>query len=284
MQHLPGRELSHRVRVAPSLRRISCPSRCVLTIRAARSSSSPASAFEGVIRQLMPLVPAGGRHGATRRPWPGPRVRVGTGAGRRTTGGNATTGVRRRAEAGTGSPARRTPAAVDCHDDVGPPIRRLARSATPGRSPTAAATCRQNRTGSLSPSSSESHATARRSSRTTTCRSRGLPGRAGVPKQTIYRWWPSKAALVLDMWSPEVAEHFSFPDTGDVADDLTAQIAAVVGLVEIRRRAPPSGPWSPSPNTTKPCPPRCGNGSSTPASPPARIDCARPATSRPAGR
>jgi AcrR family transcriptional regulator len=60
----------------------------------------------------------------------------------------------------------------------------------------------------------------------------GIAGRAGVGKQTIYRWWPSKAALVLDMWTPDVAEKLSFPDTGDLADDLTSQIAAVIGIVE----------------------------------------------------
>jgi AcrR family transcriptional regulator len=45
----------------------------------------------------------------------------------------------------------------------------------------------------------------------------GIAGRAGVGKQTIYRWWPSKAALVLDMWTPEVEEQLGFPDTGDLA-------------------------------------------------------------------
>jgi AcrR family transcriptional regulator len=60
----------------------------------------------------------------------------------------------------------------------------------------------------------------------------GIAGRAGVGKQTIYRWWPSKAALVLDMWTPEVEEQLGFPDTGDLAVDLTSQIGAVIGLVE----------------------------------------------------
>jgi AcrR family transcriptional regulator len=60
----------------------------------------------------------------------------------------------------------------------------------------------------------------------------GIATRAGVGKQTIYRWWPSKAALVLDMWTPDVEEQLGFPDTGDLADDLTSQITAVIGLVE----------------------------------------------------
>ena len=55
---------------------------------------------------------------------------------------------------------------------------------------------------------------------------------AGVGKQTIYRWWPSKAAVVLDMWTPDVQEQLAFPDTGDLAADLTTQIGAVIGLVE----------------------------------------------------
>jgi AcrR family transcriptional regulator len=59
-----------------------------------------------------------------------------------------------------------------------------------------------------------------------------IAGRAGVGKQTIYRWWPSKAALVLDMWTPDVEEQLGFPDTGDLAADLTTQISAVIGLVE----------------------------------------------------
>jgi AcrR family transcriptional regulator len=53
---------------------------------------------------------------------------------------------------------------------------------------------------------------------------------AGVGKQTIYRWWPSKAAVVLDMWAPDVHEQIGFPDTGDLARDLKTQIKAVIDL------------------------------------------------------
>jgi AcrR family transcriptional regulator len=55
---------------------------------------------------------------------------------------------------------------------------------------------------------------------------------AGVGKQTIYRWWPSKAAVVLDMWAPDVHEQIAFPDTGDLATDLKTQIKAVIDLGE----------------------------------------------------
>jgi AcrR family transcriptional regulator len=53
---------------------------------------------------------------------------------------------------------------------------------------------------------------------------------AGVGKQTIYRWWPSKAAVVLDMWAPDIHQRIDFPDTGDVAADLKTQIKAVMDL------------------------------------------------------
>jgi AcrR family transcriptional regulator len=53
---------------------------------------------------------------------------------------------------------------------------------------------------------------------------------AGVGKQTIYRWWPSKAAVVLDMWMPDVEQQLVFPDTGDVAADFITQIRAMMKL------------------------------------------------------
>lgn len=53
---------------------------------------------------------------------------------------------------------------------------------------------------------------------------------AGVGKQTIYRWWPSKGSVVLDMWNEQVQLQGEFPDTGDIAADMKAQLR---GLVEI---------------------------------------------------
>ena len=58
----------------------------------------------------------------------------------------------------------------------------------------------------------------------------GIAAAAGVGKQTIYRWWPSKAAVVLDMWAPEVQQQLTFPNTGDLAADLKTQIKSVIVL------------------------------------------------------
>ncbi len=43
--------------------------------------------------------------------------------------------------------------------------------------------------------------------------------RAGVGKQTIYRWWPNKAALVLD-YAHERARPVTPPDSGSLSGDL----------------------------------------------------------------
>ncbi|MEU8364073.1 TetR/AcrR family transcriptional regulator [Nonomuraea sp. NPDC048882] len=59
-----------------------------------------------------------------------------------------------------------------------------------------------------------------------------IAARAGVGKQTIYRWWPSKGAVVLDAFlalseaGPEGS--MALPDTGDVAADLRAVMRATV--------------------------------------------------------
>jgi AcrR family transcriptional regulator len=58
-----------------------------------------------------------------------------------------------------------------------------------------------------------------------------IAARAGVGKQTIYRWWPSKGAVVLDGFLAAVNENpddLSLPDTGDVAADIRAVVRAIV--------------------------------------------------------
>lgn len=48
--------------------------------------------------------------------------------------------------------------------------------------------------------------------------------RAGAGKQTIYRWWPSKGALLLDALGASTTDSAAFPDTGDLAADLRTQM------------------------------------------------------------
>lgn len=59
-----------------------------------------------------------------------------------------------------------------------------------------------------------------------------IAARAGVGKQTIYRWWPSKGAVVLDAFlalseaGPE--QSVALPDTGDLEADLKTVLRATV--------------------------------------------------------
>lgn len=58
----------------------------------------------------------------------------------------------------------------------------------------------------------------------------GIASRAGVGKQTIYRWWPSKAAVLLDAFTAGVDDYSAqgLPDTGDLAADLKSVLRATV--------------------------------------------------------
>ncbi|MFF9135638.1 TetR/AcrR family transcriptional regulator [Streptomyces sp. NPDC014806] len=72
----------------------------------------------------------------------------------------------------------------------------------------------------------------------------GIAARAGVGKQTIYRWWSSKADVLLEAFldlTDQAAgqEPPALPDTGDLAADLKAVLRATVDeLLDPRFEAP----------------------------------------------
>ncbi|MGW1888807.1 TetR/AcrR family transcriptional regulator [Streptomyces sp. NPDC002004] len=66
----------------------------------------------------------------------------------------------------------------------------------------------------------------------------GIAARAGVGKQTIYRWWPSKADVLLEAFLDRgeqaaaaaggTSGAYPFPDTGDLEADLKFVLRATV--------------------------------------------------------
>ncbi|MDA8371628.1 MAG: TetR/AcrR family transcriptional regulator [Nocardiopsaceae bacterium] len=57
-----------------------------------------------------------------------------------------------------------------------------------------------------------------------------IAARAKVGKQTIYRWWPSKGAVLLDsvlaLSQADQDQDITLPDTGDIETDLKALMRA----------------------------------------------------------
>ncbi|CAL9541014.1 hypothetical protein SUDANB6_04259 [Streptomyces sp. enrichment culture] len=84
----------------------------------------------------------------------------------------------------------------------------------------------------------------------------GIAARAGVGKQTIYRWWSSKADVLLEAFldlgdqAARAAERsagragdpqaYAIPDTGDLAADLKAVLRATVDELRDPRFEAPS--------------------------------------------
>lgn len=48
--------------------------------------------------------------------------------------------------------------------------------------------------------------------------------RAGVSKATIYKWWPNKAAVVMDAFFDATVVRLPTPDTGSTINDMTIQV------------------------------------------------------------
>jgi len=55
---------------------------------------------------------------------------------------------------------------------------------------------------------------------------------AGVSKHTIYRWWPSKGAVLLEAMIERAQQEVTIPDTGALATDLEAFLADTFRAVE----------------------------------------------------
>lgn len=53
---------------------------------------------------------------------------------------------------------------------------------------------------------------------------------SGVAKTTLYRHWPTKAALCMDLYLEQAGRELHDPDTGDIAADLRYMVNAVVRL------------------------------------------------------
>ena len=58
---------------------------------------------------------------------------------------------------------------------------------------------------------------------------------ANVGKTTVYRWWPTKAALVADAFSASADEELRFPNTGSVKSDMSLQMRRLIRIFRSRR-------------------------------------------------
>jgi AcrR family transcriptional regulator len=62
-----------------------------------------------------------------------------------------------------------------------------------------------------------------------------IASRARVSKATIYRWWPNKAAVVMEGFLAAVEPEIAFPDSGSLRRDLISQMVALARLLEKTR-------------------------------------------------
>jgi AcrR family transcriptional regulator len=58
----------------------------------------------------------------------------------------------------------------------------------------------------------------------------GIAARSGTGKQTVYRWWPSKADVLLEALAVKADLYIPIPDEGSYAADLRAFLEASFAL------------------------------------------------------
>jgi len=59
----------------------------------------------------------------------------------------------------------------------------------------------------------------------------GIAARAGVAKQTIYRWWPSKVDVLLDTLIDDAQRRLAVPDTGSAIEDARRYLRNLADFV-----------------------------------------------------
>ncbi|QJW47541.1 TetR/AcrR family transcriptional regulator [bacterium BFN5] len=55
--------------------------------------------------------------------------------------------------------------------------------------------------------------------------------RAKVSKATIYKWWPNKAAVVMDSFLSAAMSRLPVPDTGSVLNDIIIQVSNLANFL-----------------------------------------------------
>jgi AcrR family transcriptional regulator len=68
-----------------------------------------------------------------------------------------------------------------------------------------------------------------------------IAARAGSSKKTIYRWWPSKGAVMLELIDETATATAPHPDTGDLAADMRTQLRAIIDMLTPPQTSPVTG-------------------------------------------